>query len=66
MSSVNSNIYVFKLIDDSYILQSLTAVESGIPLSLNFSSDYSALIIATDKRKLVMMNAHTYELVFTH
>lgn len=65
-SSEDSNIYIFKKSEKFFELYSFLTIDAGIPISLDLSEGGQYLLIATDKRKIMVMNTATLELSFTY
>lgn len=64
VASEDKNLYIFKK-SANFEKIFMIPIENSVPISMTSSEDKSNILIVTDKRKLMMMNAETYELNFT-
>lgn len=71
VASADNNIYIMKYMETAYELCYFATIESGVPISLDVSKNGESILIATDKRKLLIskfysVDANNYELNFTY
>jgi len=64
VASSDKHIYLFQFNDGDYVKLAACRLDTGFPISLNFSEDSKRIVICTNQRKLLLLDPVTFQLMF--
>mmetsp|Transcript_34024 Transcript_34024/g.33184 ORF Transcript_34024/g.33184 Transcript_34024/m.33184 type:complete len:273 (-) Transcript_34024:1695-2513(-) len=64
VGSTDQYIYMLNYQHNDYVLDQACKLDNGFPVSINFSEDSNKIVICTNQRKLLLLDAQTKQLIF--